>query len=137
MLHKLRKLRLCTITLAIVTLAFGFGGNTVLCFMPDGEVHMERHHAVCAPESGCLDQGETVAMDDDRELNQGQCLDVSLVSGTTDHLQRHLTPCPAPALVPLGSPITLAKIAQPSFRNTPACTPPPQLAFLHSVVLLI
>lgn len=137
MLHNLRQIKHCIIILTIVTFSFGFEGDSSLCFMPDGNVHLERSHSVCSVESERPMHEEAVSQDDDRALSQSHCLDVSLARDTTDHLQRNFIQLPAPVLTPLGSEIVLSQTAEPSFRNTPAVNPPPQLVSLQGVVLLI
>lgn len=129
MLHNLRHLRLCTIILAITVLAFGFGGETTLCFMPDGDVHMEQGPLACDLGGGC---GEN----EQAQGDQGQCLDVALGGAAADHHHRNIVTPPVPALAPLGPPILLAFTDQKLSCPTPTVIPP-QLVALRSVILLI
>jgi len=137
MLHKFRQLRRCIIILTIVTFSFGFGGNSELCFMPDGNVHVEKSHSDCGNDDERPVKEVAVSLDDDRDLSQGHCLDVSLERDTASHLHRNFIHLSAPAMVTLGAPIILTQTVKTSFRNTPAVTPPPQLVSLQSIILLI
>ncbi|MDD5760232.1 MAG: hypothetical protein PHI06_14260 [Desulfobulbaceae bacterium] len=98
---------------------------------------MEQSHSVCGLDGARSANAEAVVTSIDRDLSQGRCVDVSLERNTTDHLHRNLIQLPAPAMVPLGPPIILTQTEKSSFRNPPTVTPPPQLAFLQSVILLI
>lgn len=105
--------------------------------MSDGNVHMEQIHASCGLPGERSANEAAASMVEGRALNQGHCRDISLERDTTDHCHRNLIQLPSLAMIPLGSPITLTQTETPSFRNTPAVTPPTQLVSLQSVVLLI
>jgi hypothetical protein len=131
----LRHLRSSIIILTLAALTFGVGGKAKLCFMPDGDVHLEQSHAHCtfAEEA---DPAEATALISDHCDPQGACLDVALGGDASHHHLRDIVQLAPPALVPLGPPIILA-LTDPNPVSPLAIVPLPQLISLQSVVLLI
>ena len=128
MLYNFRKFRLFIITLTLAILSFGGGGQANLCFMSDGDVHLETSPLACGLDKGC---GVN-----ERTEEQGHCRDVSPGGDASGHRHSNIVQLPLPAIVPLGPAILLARSDQQPSLDLHAI-PPPQLALLQSVILLI
>lgn len=137
MLHNFPHLRRCITILTLAVLSFGARGKVNLCLMPDGDMHLEHSHLACGLTGEGSDTTDESALSGEQVENQGQCVDLSLGGVALDHHPRNVVQLPLPVMVPLGPPIILALIEPKPCRTTPAVTPPPQLASLQSVVLLI
>jgi len=129
MLHTFRQLRLCIIILAFAALSFGVGGKTILCVMPDGDVHLE------PSLSPCCFAGECDA--DYRLRNQVHCLDVSLGGEAANQHHENIVQLPLLAMAPPGPPSILAPHVKKPSRAIHLPPPPLQLVSLRSVILLI
>ncbi len=135
MLHNLRHFRRCLIIVTIAALAFGGREGVNLCFMPDGEVHLERSHSPCCLAGERPATADESALHDERVEGQG-CIDISL--GGDAAKPHHATPVllQAPLMSPLVPPIISRTGQTPSPPYLPDVTPP-HLISLQSIVLLI
>lgn len=136
MLHKFRHLRHCIILLTLVAFSLGIKGEAILCFTPDGDVHVEPSHSSCHLTGECLAPAGRFALNNDLVENRNHCRDVTLRGDAFNHHQRNIVSPPSLALVPLVQPIILTLTDKKLFYTTPAVIPP-QLVSLQSVILLI